>query len=135
MEYPSRVVLTLVVGAGLAVAGGLLQGVFGNPLAAPSIVGVSASGAAGASIGAALGIPFNSIPLAFMGVILAGVGLIVVRAIASRDGKVNSTALLSSKTGGLSPFGLTIGDLVTAVAPLAIVGSLLGSPHVVALQE
>ena len=33
-----RVVLTLVVGAGLAVAGGLLQGVFGNPLAAPSII-------------------------------------------------------------------------------------------------
>ena len=147
-----RVVLTLVVGAGLAVAGGLLQGVFGNPLAAPSIVGVSASGAAGASIGAALGVPFNSIPLAFMGVMIAGVGLIVVRAIASRDGKVNSTALLLggvaisffslalvllatpfvNREAGRSfsfwangSFALATWSGVIAVAPLVIVGLVI----------
>ena len=99
---------------GSAVAGGLSRGLWELPLA-PSIVGVSASGAAGASIGAALGIPFNSIPLAFMGVMIAGVGLIVVRAIASRDGQVHSTALL-------------LGGVAISFFSLALV--LLASPFV-----
>lgn len=89
-----RLVLTLAVGAGLAVAGVLLQGVFGNPLAAPSIVGVSASGAAGASIGAAFGVAFNSIMLAAIGALVAGVALAIVRAVAGREGRVDSTAVL-----------------------------------------
>ncbi len=45
-----RVVLGLLVGATLAVAGTALQGVFRNPLADPALIGVSA----GASLGAAL---------------------------------------------------------------------------------
>ena len=36
-----RVVLALIVGAGLALAGGALQGLFRNPLADPGLVGVS----------------------------------------------------------------------------------------------
>lgn len=47
-----RLALGLVVGAGLAVSGALLQGLFRNPLADPGIVGVSA----GASLGAVLAI-------------------------------------------------------------------------------
>lgn len=43
-----RLVLGLLVGAGLGVSGALLQGVFRNPLAEPSIIGVSG----GASVGA-----------------------------------------------------------------------------------
>ena len=43
-----RAVMALLVGASLAVAGASLQGLFGNPLADPGIVGVSA----GASLGA-----------------------------------------------------------------------------------
>ncbi|MDA3022177.1 MAG: iron ABC transporter permease [Actinomycetota bacterium] len=89
-----RLTLTLLVGAGLAVAGVLLQAVFHNPLAAPSIIGVSASGAAGASIGAALGISFNSVWLAGVGALVAGAGLAVVRGIATRNGRTDSTALL-----------------------------------------
>jgi iron complex transport system permease protein len=45
-----RVLLALLVGATLAVAGGALQGVFRNPLADPALIGVSS----GASLGAAL---------------------------------------------------------------------------------
>lgn len=89
-----RLGLTLVVGAGLAIAGVLLQAVFHNPLAAPSIIGVSASGAAGASIGAALGVSFNSLALAGIGALVSGGGLAVVRAIATRDGRTDSTAVL-----------------------------------------
>lgn len=45
-----RVILALVIGAGLAVAGAVFQGIFGNPLVSPHILGVSA----GAGFGAAL---------------------------------------------------------------------------------
>lgn len=48
VRFP-RVVLALFVGAALATAGGLMQGVFGNPLAEPSIVGVSSGAAVGAA--------------------------------------------------------------------------------------
>lgn len=43
-----RVVLGLIVGSGLAVAGAAMQGLFRNPLADPGIIGVSSGGAIGA---------------------------------------------------------------------------------------
>lgn len=49
VRFP-RVVLALLVGAALAAAGALMQGVFGNPLAEPAIVGVSPGAAVGASL-------------------------------------------------------------------------------------
>ncbi|MEV6306009.1 iron ABC transporter permease [Actinoplanes sp. NPDC051861] len=48
VRFP-RVVLAVVVGASLGCAGALMQGVFGNPLAEPGIVGVSAGAAVGAA--------------------------------------------------------------------------------------
>jgi len=50
-----RLVLGLVVGAALGVAGTLMQAVFANPLAEPSIIGVTS----GAGVGAAVVIVFN----------------------------------------------------------------------------
>ena len=47
VRFP-RVVLAVIVGASLACAGALMQGVFGNPLAEPSLVGVSSGAAVGA---------------------------------------------------------------------------------------
>lgn len=47
-----RILLGMAVGAGLAMAGGALQGIFGNPLVSPQILGVSS----GAGFGAALAI-------------------------------------------------------------------------------
>jgi len=44
-----RLVMALVVGAALAVAGVLMQAIFGNPLAEPGVVGVSSGAALGAS--------------------------------------------------------------------------------------
>lgn len=44
-----RVVMSLLVGAGLACAGALMQGVFGNPLADPGVIGVSSGAAVGAA--------------------------------------------------------------------------------------
>jgi hypothetical protein len=44
----SRALLGVLVGAGLAMAGAAMQGVFRNPLADPGIIGVSGGGAMGA---------------------------------------------------------------------------------------
>ncbi|MGZ5409139.1 MAG: FecCD family ABC transporter permease [Aeromicrobium sp.] len=50
-----RVVLALLVGGGLAIAGAALQAVFHNPLVSPEIIGVSS----GASFGGALALLFG----------------------------------------------------------------------------
>ncbi|MEU8021954.1 MULTISPECIES: FecCD family ABC transporter permease [Micromonospora] len=51
VRFP-RVTLAAVVGAALGCSGAVMQGVFGNPLAEPGVIGVSA----GAALGAALAI-------------------------------------------------------------------------------
>ncbi|MBB2944635.1 iron complex transport system permease protein [Actinoplanes lutulentus] len=48
VRFP-RVVLAVIVGASLGCAGALMQGVFGNPLAEPGVVGVSSGAAVGAA--------------------------------------------------------------------------------------
>lgn len=49
VRFP-RVVLAMAVGAALGAAGAVLQAVFGNPLAEPSVIGVSGGAAVGACI-------------------------------------------------------------------------------------
>ncbi|MGW2281638.1 FecCD family ABC transporter permease [Streptomyces sp. NPDC001770] len=53
-----RVVLALLVGASLGCAGALMQGVFGNPLAEPGVIGVSSGAAVGAVASIGLGLSF-----------------------------------------------------------------------------
>lgn len=53
-----RVVLALLVGASLGCAGALMQGVFGNPLAEPGVIGISSGAAVGAVASIALGLTF-----------------------------------------------------------------------------
>jgi len=57
IRFP-RVVMALLVGAALATAGALMQGVFGNPLAEPGVVGVSAGAALAASTVIVFGFTF-----------------------------------------------------------------------------
>ncbi|MFJ3986322.1 FecCD family ABC transporter permease [Streptomyces fungicidicus] len=57
VRFP-RIVLALLVGASLGCAGALMQGVFGNPLAEPGVIGVSSGAAVGAVAGIALGLDF-----------------------------------------------------------------------------
>ncbi|MDR3085236.1 MAG: iron ABC transporter permease [Christensenellaceae bacterium] len=69
-----RVLLSMTVGAALAIAGALMQGVFQNPMADPHILGVSSGAALGAALGMAL---FGGVaalpPLAFVfGLLAAG---------------------------------------------------------------
>ncbi|MFG2394013.1 FecCD family ABC transporter permease [Streptomyces lavendulae] len=53
-----RVVLAVLVGASLGCAGALMQGVFGNPLAEPGVIGISAGSAVGAVAAIGLGLGF-----------------------------------------------------------------------------
>ncbi|MFC4889360.1 FecCD family ABC transporter permease [Streptomyces beijiangensis] len=53
-----RVVLALLVGGSLGCAGALMQGVFGNPLAEPGVIGISSGAAVGAVGAIALGLNF-----------------------------------------------------------------------------
>ncbi|MGM9924379.1 MAG: FecCD family ABC transporter permease [Bacillus sp. (in: firmicutes)] len=46
-----RILLALLIGGGLAIAGAAFQGMFGNPLVSPDILGVSAGAGFGASLG------------------------------------------------------------------------------------
>jgi iron complex transport system permease protein len=54
VRFP-RIVMALVVGAALAVAGAVMQAIFGNPLAEPGVVGVSSGAALGAATAIVLG--------------------------------------------------------------------------------
>lgn len=54
IRFP-RVVMAMLVGAALGTAGAVMQGIFGNPLAEPAVIGVSA----GAAIGACAVIVFS----------------------------------------------------------------------------
>ncbi|MFJ5174447.1 FecCD family ABC transporter permease [Streptomyces griseoviridis] len=57
VRFP-RIVLALLVGASLGCAGALMQGVFGNPLAEPGVIGVSSGAAVGAVGAIAFGLTF-----------------------------------------------------------------------------
>jgi iron complex transport system permease protein len=67
-----RVILAALVGAGLGISGGALQGVMRNPLAEPYLLGVSGGAAVGAVIATSVGLAAAFVPLAaFVGAILA----------------------------------------------------------------
>jgi iron complex transport system permease protein len=55
VRFP-RIAMALVVGAALAVAGAVMQAIFGNPLAEPGVVGVSSGAALGAAIAIVIGV-------------------------------------------------------------------------------
>jgi iron complex transport system permease protein len=55
VRFP-RIAMAIVVGAALATAGAVMQAIFGNPLAEPGVVGVSAGAALGAATAIVLGL-------------------------------------------------------------------------------
>ncbi|MGO1406500.1 MAG: FecCD family ABC transporter permease [Agrococcus casei] len=54
VRFP-RMAMGLVVGAALGVAGALTQSLFGNPLAEPSVIGITSGASVGAAISIAIG--------------------------------------------------------------------------------
>ncbi len=92
-----RILTSVVVGAGLAIAGVIFQGILLNPLADPYTLGISAGAAFGASVAllfnfSALGI--YSVPMfAFIGAI-ATLGAVIY--LSSQSGGVSSNSLILS---------------------------------------
>lgn len=115
-----RTVLGLLVGAGIAVAGGIMQGVFRNPLADPALIGVSGGAALGAVTWIVLGAPIASI----LPAILAGAGLplmafsgalaatLSLYAIATHEGRTSVPTMLFA--------GIAIGALAAAGTGLMV---------------
>ncbi len=79
-----RVVAGLAVGATLAAAGVVYQGLFRNPLVSPDVLGVSAGAGLGAVIGIFFSLPLVAIQLLAFAVGLATVGLVYVVAVTVR---------------------------------------------------
>ncbi|GAB3993339.1 iron ABC transporter permease [Nocardioides marmoraquaticus] len=100
-----RVLLSLVVGAGLAVAGAAMQTLVRNPLADPYLLGVSAGAGVGATAVIALGV------LGSLGVWALSAGALI--------GALAATTLVfgvSLAQGGLTPLRLVLTGVVMSSA-------------------
>lgn len=113
-----RVLLGLLVGAGLAVSGALMQGLFRNPLADPGLVGVSAGAglAAAATIvlgdrflaGTLMKLPFAVLPFgAFCGGLISTLALYLI---ATRGGRTSVATMLLA--------GVALGALASSLTGL-----------------
>lgn len=94
VRFP-RIVMALVVGAALAVAGAVMQAIFGNPLAEPGVVGVSS----GAALGAATAIVVGASVLGVAGVAVAAflgglVATLLVYVVSRAGGRTEVVTLL-----------------------------------------
>jgi iron complex transport system permease protein len=92
-----RIITSAAVGAGLASAGAVFQGILLNPLADPYTLGVSSGAAFGASIALLLGLDFagaySVCALAFLGALIT---LLVVIRLSSVGGQISPTNLILS---------------------------------------
>lgn len=88
-----RILLGAIVGFALASAGTVMQGFFRNPMADPSIIGVSTGAAVGAVayIVSPVVIPYGLPAAAFFGALLAGFGVYLI---ATEDGRTPVATLL-----------------------------------------
>jgi len=91
-----RIILAASVGAGLAVAGCAMQGLFRNPIASPYVLGISSAAAFGASLAIVLGFSFvkGSLAIPFMAFIFSLIAIFLVYNIARIEGLVPTETLL-----------------------------------------
>jgi iron complex transport system permease protein len=108
-----RIIVAGFVGAGLAMAGALMQGLFRNSLAEPNIVGVASGAVLGAVIVFVSGLAVTSalaLPVAaFFGALCA---LVLVYFLATRGGTTPVSTLLLS--------GIALAALLSAISSLLI---------------
>lgn len=108
-----RAVVAAFVGAGLAVAGAVMQGLFRNPLAEPGLAGAGAGAVLGAVIAFVAGWSATAVvslpACAIAGALLA---LVLVYAMATRAGITPVSTLLLA--------GIAVSSLLTAVSSLLI---------------
>lgn len=111
-----RVLLGVLVGASLSMAGAAFQGMFKNPMADPYIIGISSGAALGATIAIILRINIDVLNIssisifAFIGAIIA---VFTVYNIARIKNKVPVTTLLLA--------GIAVGQFLTAIMSMIMV--------------
>jgi len=94
IRFP-RVTMAIIVGAALATAGALMQGVFGNPLADPGVIGVSSGAAVGASAVIVFGIStFGSWSVAVAAFACGLITALVVYALSRSGGRTEVVTLV-----------------------------------------
>ncbi len=109
VRFP-RIVLALLVGASLGCAGALMQGVFGNPLAEPGVIGVSSGAAVGAVGAIALGLDFAGNWTVSVLAFAAGLVTVLLVYVMSRSGGRTEVVTL----------------ILTGIAVNAFAGALIG---------
>lgn len=91
-----RVILSILVGIGLAITGASMQGLFRNPMVEPYVLGMSGGAACGASLSMVLGIGsiFGGFSIPAMAFIGATITIFLVYNIARTEGRVPTETLL-----------------------------------------
>ncbi|MEP7349198.1 MAG: iron ABC transporter permease [Sphingorhabdus sp.] len=116
-----RAVLGLAIGAVLGLSGAVLQGYLRNPLADPTILGVSASAAFGGVLSIYLGA--TALPLGLFGFAMAGAALSIILLI-----------LLADRGGG--PLGFILGGMVLSTLAGSLTAFLISiAPNPFAASE
>ncbi|WP_415950683.1 FecCD family ABC transporter permease [Streptomyces sp. KLOTTS4A1] len=107
VRFP-RIVLALLVGASLGCAGALMQGVFGNPLAEPGVIGVSSGAAVGAVASIAFGLTFLGTWTLPVFAFLGGLGTVfLVYAMARSGGRTEVVTLILTGVA-VTAFGMAM---------------------------
>ncbi|MFP3990939.1 iron ABC transporter permease [Streptomyces sp. E11-3] len=105
-----RVTLALLIGASLGCSGALMQGVFGNPLAEPGVIGISAGAAVGAVAAIAFGLGFLGNWTVTFCAFVAGLATVLLVYTLSRSGGRTEVVTL----------------ILTGIAVNAFAGALIG---------
>ncbi len=108
-----RVLAGVLIGVGLAVAGAIMQGLTGNPLASPSILGINA----GASFAVVLGVYLLGAPPLIIYGILAIVGAAIAAVVVYTLGSIGR--------GGATPVKLTLAGVIFAAFTTAFTTAIL----------
>ena len=107
-----RAILGLAIGAVLGLSGAVLQGYLRNPLADPTVVGVSSSAALGGVTAIFLGLTAYPLGLFVCAMLGAGLAMLLLAAMAGRSGGplgfILAGMVLSTLAGSLTAFLISI---------------------------
>lgn len=103
-----RVILALIVGSGLSVAGVAFQSLFGNPLATPDTLGVASGASLGAVIAIMMELPLVGVQLMAM---IFGLGAVILTfMVVTKKGSLDKSSIILA--------GIIIGALFNALISL-----------------
>lgn len=123
-----RIILSMLVGGSLSVAGTSFQSVLKNPLVEPYTLGLSS----GAAFGAALAVSFLNIPTQLSAFIFACISVSICYVVATKDGETSIVSLILSGVVVSSVFTAFLSILQIMLDPLKLQGLIywtMGSLH------